>query len=766
MPERALILAPRGRDAVLAQSILAEASIASEITASFGALIERLGSEAAFAVVTEEAVEDVDPVSLVRWRQAQPEWSDFPFILLTKRGGVERNPAAARYVELLGNVTFVERPFHPTTLVALAKAALRGRRKQYEARARLEALHRSEERFRAAVEAVQGVLWTNTAEGRMEGQQPAWSSLTGQSFEDYEGFGWSAAVHPDDAQPTIDAWNLAVAQKSLFTFEHRVRRYDRAWRSFSVRAIPIFTTDGVLREWVGVHTDITDRRADEAALRDLNANLEQRVAAAIAERKVFADIFETTDSLVQVVDTNFRWLAINRAASDAFDRTRGKVPVVGTSILEFFADWDDELPLIRSNWQRALNGEEFTESRVSDDPELGQRTYEMKFNALRDADGTQIGAFQVATDVTQRIEDARHLAEALDALRQSQKMEAIGQLTGGVAHDFNNLLTIIRGGAEFLKRPNVTPERARPIIDGIYDAADRAANLTEQLLAFSRRQPLRPLVFDVAERVTATAEMLRSITGARITLNVECEPGLRVNADLAQFETALVNLCVNARDAMHGEGQIMIRSQAAGDQVLVSVTDEGEGIDPAIVPRLFEPFFTTKPVGEGTGLGLSQVYGFARQSGGDVQVRSTPEAGTVFTISLPLTALAVTQPTVIADRSGAGPRRILVVEDNDELRGFASTLLTEMGHVVDAAGSADEALAALSTKADDYDVLFTDVVMVGMSGLDLARHVRKAWPDIDVVLTSGYSDALANADGLEFPLIRKPYSSAELAAVF
>ena len=765
MSERALILAPWGRDGALTRAILAEAGLAGEVVGSLDVLVAGLREGASFAVIAEEALTGVDVVPLRRWLDNQPEWSDFPFIMFTQRAGIDRNPAAARYGELLGNVSFIERPFHPTTLVALARAAVRGRRKQYGAQSQVEALHRSEERFRAAINAVQGVLWTNNADGRMEGEQPAWAALTGQSFEAYQGFGWSNAVHPDDAQPTIDAWNKAVVEERLFEFEHRVRTRDGDWRSFSIRAIPTFTTDGTLREWVGVHTDVTHRRATEATLHELNSTLAQRVQAAVAERHIFANIIETSDSYTQVLGSDMQWLAINHACVEEFHRIYGRRPQVGELVTEVLAEQPEHAAQLEAIARRALAGETVMEIATFGDPAFGRNRYEVKYGPLRDADGTLVGAFQVATNVEQQLRDAEQLAQTQDALRQAQKMEAIGQLTGGVAHDFNNLLTIIRGGAEYLRRPDARPERQQLYADAIFEAADRAAKLTQQLLAFSRRQPLRPSVFDLGARVVDTADMLRSIVGGRITMDVTCDPGLFASADIAQFETALVNLCVNARDAMDGEGRLTIRAYRCDGEVCVDVEDEGHGIAPEVLPRLFEPFFTTKEVGKGTGLGLSQVYGFTHQSGGDVRVASTLDVGTCFTLSLPVASAPEDVAAMPANQPTPVSRRIMLVEDNDDLRTFATALLEELGHDVESARSAHEALGTLSAAPERFDVLFTDVVMAGMSGLDLARHVRKSWPDIKIVLASGYSDALLDAESLDFPLVGKPYGAAQLAAV-
>ncbi len=378
------------------------------------------------------------------------------------------------------------------------------------------------------------------------------------------------------------------------------------------------------------------------------------------------------------------------------------------------------------------------------------------------------------------LEEVSERARAEDALRQSQKMEAIGQLTGGVAHDFNNLLTIIRSSADLLRRRELTEEKRRRYVDAISDTADRAAKLTGQLLAFARRQALRPEVFDAAARVDDIADMLRTVLGARVELVIEgrCRP-CPVEADTGQFETALVNMAVNARDAMDGEGRLTIMIEESnelpavrghagspGSFVAVSVTDTGTGIAPDVLQHIFEPFFTTKEVGRGTGLGLSQVFGFAKQSGGEVAVESEAGQGTTFRLFLPRV------DAVFADEAEEGPDalpygrgRVLVVEDNAAVGEFATQLLEDVGYTTVLAGNAAEALSALEAPGNEFDLVFSDVVMPGMGGVELGRIVRERWPGLPVVLTSGYSHVLASDARHGFPVLHKPYSVEELARV-
>jgi PAS domain S-box-containing protein len=382
---------------------------------------------------------------------------------------------------------------------------------------------------------------------------------------------------------------------------------------------------------------------------------------------------------------------------------------------------------------------------------------------------------RVAEAVNQRLKTE-------ELLRQSQKMEAVGQLTGGVAHDFNNLLTIIRSSVEFLRRPELPEERKQRYLAAVSDTVERAAKLTSQLLAFARRQALKPEVFDVGPRLRSVAEMLDSITGARIHVLIEVPAtACFVRADVSQFETALINMAVNARDAMDGQGTLTLRlacgvplppirghAGAPGPFAALSLTDTGSGISSDQIGRIFEPFFTTKEVGQGTGLGLSQVFGFAKQSGGDVAVASARGEGTTFTLYLPETGAPHEQQESESDASvspaGVG-QRVLLVEDNVEVGHFATQILQDLGFETTWAANAEEALDTLGPTGAAFDAVFSDVMMPGIGGIELAKMLRVRMPDLPVVLTSGYSDVLAREGTHGFELLQKPYSIEQVSRV-
>jgi CheY-like chemotaxis protein len=398
----------------------------------------------------------------------------------------------------------------------------------------------------------------------------------------------------------------------------------------------------------------------------------------------------------------------------------------------------------------------------------------MKFNSLRDREGNCIGAYQFVYDVTQRLRDQERLRQAEEVMRQAQKMESLGQLTGGVAHDFNNLLAVISAGLQLLQRPGSATRRQR-VFDGMRHAIERGTGLTSRLLAFSRRRPINPEAIDLARQLEGMREMLTHTLRGDVSVEMMFDDGLwPIEADAGELELAILNLCVNARDAMPDGGTIRItaenESAADGEFVKLALRDTGTGMPAHVQARVFEPFFTTKEVGKGTGLGLSMVYGFVRQSGGHVRIYSEVGLGTVVRLYVPHSdvaplPLAIASPGVAEPASSA--ETILFVEDDPLVRKHTQDQLAELGYRVVTAENGPAALAQVEEGCTP-DLLFTDLVMPGgINGHELARRLRRRWPDLPVLYCSGYAhDALA-PDGETVParnMLAKPYRRRELAA--
>ncbi|MDB5470571.1 MAG: sensor histidine kinase/response regulator [Caulobacter sp.] len=367
--------------------------------------------------------------------------------------------------------------------------------------------------------------------------------------------------------------------------------------------------------------------------------------------------------------------------------------------------------------------------------------------------------FGVIMDATER----RSLEEQL---AQARKMEAVGQLTGGVAHDFNNLLTVVLGNVDMLTRRDEDAVKRAVRIDAVRQAAERGRDLTQQLLAFSRRQHLTPVTLDACVLIRDFASLLRQAVGEAITVELDlAKTPLPVHVDRTQLETALLNLAVNARDAMEAGGQLTITAAKAGESVVLEVRDTGSGMTPQVRDHVFEPFFTTKEVGKGSGLGLSQVYGFVSQSHGAVSIDSAPGQGTAVRLVLPLSAdlcQVREEPPDFTD-AATGHERILVVEDEATVRDLAVEMLRSLGYQIVTAGDAAEAMAVLR-EDEAIDLLFSDVVMPGgESGVGLAQAARTLRPALPILLTSGYVAEPAGLSGADFPLIDKPYDVVGLS---
>lgn len=559
----------------------------------------------------------------------------------------------------------------------------------------------------------------------------------------------------------------AVGSKSHHAHERAMR--DR-------KPVRIETTSPVLRRWIGVDIhptaggglsvyfrDITDRKRAEAALHELNDSLERRVAETAAD---LDRVWRNASDMFVVIDSDGMFRRVNPAATTMLGWTEHEL--IGRTVFDLIHP-DDIVPT-----RRAL---EYARAEILPTFENRYRTRDGGLRTISwvaAPEGTLIYAY--GRDITIEKERQAELEAAQEALRQSQKMEAMGQLTGGVAHDFNNLLTPIFGSFDMLQRRGVGGEREQRLIAGAMQSAERAKVLVQRLLAFARRQPLQSVAVDIAHLVTGMGDLVSSTTGPQIRVAVEAPEGLPpAKADPNQLEMALLNLAVNARDAMPEGGTLRITAsvEQIGPQhrsklrpaayIRLSVADTGTGMDAATLQRAVEPFFSTKGVGKGTGLGLSMVHGLASQLGGALTIQSRLGVGTNIELWLP-------QSDLLPDAHGAAapePARTaahgtaLLVDDEELARMSTADMLNDLGYSVVEAASGEEAMRLFS-KGERFDLLITDHLMPGMNGTDLARTIRAEQPGLPVFLVSGY----AEHEGLEadLPRLTKPFRKDELAA--
>ncbi len=523
--------------------------------------------------------------------------------------------------------------------------------------------------------------------------------------------------------------------------------------------------------------DVTSAHSDAEAVRELYETLERRVADAVAERNILADVVEFSDAHIMVVDLLYYVLAVNKAYADQFQQAYGRRPRVGDNLLDLLKGDEARAQRIRASWNRAISGEYFHAAETFESPEGGLSHYDARFSPLKDRSGRQVGAFVMASDVTQRSSEQARLAEAEERVRQTQKIEAIGQLTGGVAHDFNNLLMVISGGIEVMDA--LAPARREKVIAGMRQAVERGAGLSRQLLAFSRSQPLCPQPVSLARNIGGMREMLERSLRGDIQVEVRFDPELwPVEVDPGQLELVVLNLAVNARDAMPTGGTITITARNApalndeelrGDYVELAVVDTGIGMVPEVLARVFEPFFTTKEIGKGSGLGLAQAHGFARASGGAARIDSRPRIGTTVFLYLPrsdgLPAVNAEEEASVAPVKSEIPDRgsLLLVEDDYEVAALTSEVLGTIGYQVTHVDNAEAALLTLDNDGA-IDIVFSDVMMPGkLDGIDLMNEIRLRRPELPVLLTTGHIEAVKQrAEAVGIQVLPKPYRMKEL----
>lgn len=580
---------------------------------------------------------------------------------------------------------------------------------------------------------------------------------------------WVRDSVPGLEEHWFEIYGGVAATRNAIRFENYAEPMGR-W--FDVYAFPTGAPEDNLVAIL--FNDITDRKRSEDRLRELNDTLETQVAERTAELRFNRDIIEATTSPICAFDGEYRLIAFNKAHNDEFRRVNGFDTQIGDVFPDQFIP--EQAGRMRALMSRALAGESFTVLEAFGRPEYGQPCWEISYTPLRDGEGNIIGAFHLANDVSDRIRAEAELSSAQEALRQSQKMEAMGSLTGGVAHDFNNLLTPIIGGLDMLQRKALGGEREQRLIAGALQSAERAKTLVQRLLAFARRQPLRPRAVDIGALVTGMADLVASTSGPQTRVTVQVADDLPAAlADPNQLEMAILNLSVNARDAMPEGGRLTISAVAVqvgaehaialkpGRYVRVSVADTGVGMDADTVRRAVEPFYSTKGIGKGTGLGLSMVHGLVAQLGGALTIDSKPGLGTDIQLWLPATDDAVEESETSGDEvQAAVAGNALLVDDEDVVRASTAEMLVDMGYDVVEAASAEQALKLIGSGLAP-DLVVTDHLMPGMNGTDLARAVVELLPGTRILIVSGY----AEVDGIapDLPRLVKPFRQADLSAI-
>lgn len=598
------------------------------------------------------------------------------------------------------------------------------------------------------------LLGVSNFDGYFLSVNPAWSNLLGWTEDEIKSLHVSELRHPDDAPAGIAARARLAQGVQTVRIENRFRHRDGSWRWLSWT----MTADDGLIYVAGRH--ITAEKEASAALRE-------------SDRQFRSLVSGVTDYALYMLDPGGTVASWNSGA----ERIKGYTAeeIIGRHFSEFYTAEDRKsgAPNRALSIAAATGRFEAEAWRVRKDGSLFWAN--VVIDAIHDETGNLIGFAKITRDITERRNSQEALERAHQQLAQAQKMEALGQLTGGVAHDFNNLLMVVSGQAQALMR-RLTDQKNIRSLEAILMAASRGEALTRQLLTFARRQPQNPRTVNLSQTVAAFRDVLSSSARGKIDLQIEVSPDAwPVSIDIPEFELALVNLVVNSRDAMPDGGAIKLTGNnvtlrgtetvegTKGEFVALTVSDTGTGIPPELLTRIFEPFFTTKTAGKGTGLGLSQAYGFAHQSGGTIAVASKLGQGTQVTIYLPRShaPVAVVVSAEATTQSAGRGETILVVEDNPDVKSVAVTLLEQLNYRTVAVDNAKSALNLLAT-GTPIDLVFTDVMLPGdLDGVALAQAISKKHPRVPVLLTSGYAKALAARHGL--PILRKPYQLSALA---
>jgi PAS domain S-box-containing protein len=615
-------------------------------------------------------------------------------------------------------------------------------------------LFESERRFRLLVEGVVDyAIYMLDPDGIVTNWNAGAKRIKGYDAAEVIGRHFGMFYLPQDREAGMPVISLETArEKGKFEAEGWRLRKDGTEFLASV-VIDAIYEDGKLVGFAKITRDVTERSKAIEALRESEKHFRLLVSG-------------VTDYALYMLDPN----GIVTNWNVGGQRIKGYAPeeIIGQHFSRFYSAADQAAGRpARALWLAQEQGRYEEEGwRVRKDGTFFWAS--VIIDPIRDDDNELIGFAKITRDISERREAQQNLEKIQRQLAESQKLDALGQLTGGVAHDFNNLLMIITGNVHTLKKIAGDNPAGLRAVQAIETASQRGAALTRQLLTFARRQSVNPQTVDLRTRIHAVREVLDTGLGGTVQLHIDMDHDVwPVTVDPVEFETALVNLVVNARDAMPDGGSVTIHAgnvfiddgTRKGDHVAIRVQDSGVGIPPDVMSKIFDPFFTTKPIGKGTGLGLSQVHGFAYQAGGTVTVTSELGKGTTFTICLPRGDSTVAPAAREVSSIGSGT--VLLVEDNPDVANASAGLLEQLGYSVRWVSDAETALKEL--ERDDIDLVFSDIVMPGkMDGLGLARAIKSRHPGLPILLASGYSEAAQSARA-DFPILRKPYQLYELS---
>jgi PAS domain S-box-containing protein len=635
-----------------------------------------------------------------------------------------------------------------------------------EQRTAERALRESEERFRRIANQAPVLMWVTRLDRTRDFVNDAYMDFVGGTREEACTLDWRTRIHPDDHDRIVAESIAGETTRETFTLEGRYKRADGEWRWLKSTSSPRFGPDGELAGFIGAATDITV--AKEAEL-DLKRQVEERTAELARREAQFRAVFEAALEVMVLLEPDGTVLAVNNRREiwrhpnpqDAIGKKLWDAPTLQA--------YPQHIPIMKRGIAKAAKGDIFNTEVRMERQGIPTAILDVSVQPVRDPDGKIIYLLFEARDMTE-------LKAAQEQLRQSQKMEALGQLTGGIAHDFNNLLTVIVGGLDLLSK-RTEDEKLRRYADNALTAAERGARLTGQLLAFSRVQRLEVRATNIAPLIENMRPLLKNVLGPGIEKRFNLEETVGpVLADPTQVEVAVLNLAINARDSMPNGGVLTFSTHPVqvsndpdlddGDYIELCISDTGVGMAEDVRERAVEPFFTTNEVGKGTGLGLSMVYGMARQSGGVARIESEPGKGTAVRLYFRVASQPAENSGIGNADEGAVPRetsaeRILVIDDDPDVRAFISEALAEQGYSVREAGDGKSGLSAFT--ADPPDLVVLDFIMPGLSGADVASRILAKRPQQSILFVSGYSETDSiRRIAPNAPLLTKPFRAETL----